>query len=74
MRIELMITTITKTPIVPPAVVAICELVGLELSGVAGEADAPAVVSGFEVVDGLGEVDVVVFELDEPIRLAESKS
>lgn len=68
-----MIMTITKPPIVPPAVVAMCELVGLELSGVAGKVDAPAVVNGFEVVDGLGEVDVVVFELDGPIRLAESK-
>jgi len=56
---------------VPPATAEICELVGLELIGVAEEVDAPEVVNGVKLVDSLEGVDVMIFELDEPIRLVD---
>ncbi len=55
----------------PPATAEICELVGLELIGVAEEVDAPEVVNGVKLVDSLEGVDVMIFELDEPIRLVD---
>ncbi len=70
MRIVLIITII-KPPAVPPATAEICELVGLELIGVAEEVDAPEVVNGVKLVDSLEGVDVMIFELDEPIRLVD---
>jgi len=70
MRIVLMIT-IVKPPAVPPAMAEICELVGLELIGVAEEVDAPEVVNGVKLVGSLEGVDVMIFELDEPIRLVD---
>lgn len=65
MRIELIITTVTKPPSVPPAMAAIGELVRPELIGVAGKVDAPGVDNGLELVDSLEGVDVMIFELDE---------
>lgn len=65
MRIELIITTVTKPPTVPPAMTAIGELVRLELIGVAGKVDAPGVDNGLELVGSLEGVDVMIFELDE---------
>jgi len=71
MRIVLITTTIIKTPAVPSAMAETSELVGLELIGVAEEVDAPQVVNGVKFVDSLEGVDVMIFELDEPIRLVD---